>query len=176
MSRTPIDVLGIDHIDLTVNDPGRSLAFYENVLGALGFRRVADGAAGDPIFANGLTSLALRPAAAGRAGEAFDRFRVGLHHLALRAASREDVDAFHAFLVESGLPVLDAPAEYPEYGEDYYAVFFADPDGLKLELVHYPWGYWRRAMTGGSDARPRYPRGGPASAKQPGEAEPAPEG
>ncbi len=44
---------------------------------------------------------------------------------------------------------------------DYYAVFFVDPDGMKLELVHYPWGYWRAALTEGEDARPRYPRGLP---------------
>ena len=33
--------------------------------------------------------------------------------------------------------ILDTPAEYPQYGAGYYAVFFADPNGLKLEYVHY---------------------------------------
>ena len=33
---------------------------------------------------------------------------------------------------------LDPPAEYPLYAPGYYAVFFADPDGLKLEFVHMP--------------------------------------
>jgi len=37
-----------------------------------------------------------------------------------------------------GIAILDAPAEYPEYAPGYYAVFFADPDGLKLEFVHTP--------------------------------------
>jgi catechol 2,3-dioxygenase-like lactoylglutathione lyase family enzyme len=37
----------------------------------------------------------------------------------------------------AGVTILDAPAEYPQYGTGYYAVFFADPDGLKLEYVHY---------------------------------------
>jgi glyoxylase I family protein len=157
----PLDVLGFDHLDLTVNDMERSLPFYTRVLGELGFRRVEDGQGGSSIFANGITSLAIRPASPHQQGASFDRYRVGLHHLALRAARRQDVDRFHAWLVREGLHVLDPPAEYPEYGEDYYAVFFADPDGVKLELVHYPWGYWRRAMTGGSDERPRYPRGGP---------------
>src|SRR4029434_9937307 len=41
---------------------------------------------------------------------------------------------------------LEPPAEYPEYGTGYYAVFFADPDGLKLEAVHFPWGYWKRVQ------------------------------
>ena len=85
----------------------------------------------------------------------FDRYRVGLHHLALRAARRDDVDRFHAFLVAKGVSILDPPREYPEYGPGYYAVFFADPDGIKLELVHMPWGYWKRTMVDGSDPRPR---------------------
>jgi len=58
--------------------------------------------------------------------------------VAFQAASRDDVDALHARLVERGVRVLDAPAEYPRYAPGYYAVFFSDPDGLKLELVHMP--------------------------------------
>ncbi|MDD9942860.1 MAG: VOC family protein [Myxococcales bacterium] len=157
-----IETLGFDHIDLTVNDVARSQPFYEKVLAELGFGRAPD-AGQSVIFHNGITSLAIRPAREEVQGAEFDRYRVGLHHLAFRAARRRDVDAFHRFLVDEGLPVLDAPAEYPEYGPDYYAVFFPDPDGLKLELAHFPWGYWRRVMTEGADARPRYPRGRPRS-------------
>jgi len=156
-----IEVLGLDHMDLTVNDVPVSLAFYEKVLGKLGFRRVGPGESSDAIFANGLTSISVRGPSEEQRGARFDRYRVGLHHLALRAARRQDVDQFHAFLLREGLPVLDAPALYPQYGDDYYAVFFPDPDGMKLELVHYPWGYWRVAMTEGADSRSRYPRGRP---------------
>lgn len=156
----PIDVLGFDHVDLTVNDLERSRAFYEKVLGALGFRLVKpESDSGSVIFANAQTSIAIRPPSEAQRGATFDRYRVGLHHLALRAARRQDVDRFHDWLREEGLAVLDPPAEYPEYGESYYAVFFPDPDGLKLELVHFPWGYWRPAMTRGEDDRPRYPHG-----------------
>jgi hypothetical protein len=66
------------------------------------------------------------------------------------------VDQFHGFLRSERITVLDAPAEYPQYGKGYYAVFFADPDGLKLEVVHFPWGYWRRVQAHGHDERPRY--------------------
>ena len=52
------------------------------------------------------------------------------------AESREDVDRLHELLVKIGANVLDLPGEYYEGG--YYAVFFADPDGLKLEYVHLP--------------------------------------
>ena len=52
----------------------------------------------------------------------------------MRASRRGDVDRFHQWLVAEGLAVLDAPAEYPEYGKEYYATFFPNPDGLKLEI------------------------------------------
>jgi len=159
MNMEAIDCLGFDHIDLTVNDLERSRAWYERVLGRLGFDMFKEeSASGSVIFVNGVTSIALRPASPERQDAIFDRYRVGLHHLALRAARREDVDRFHGWLVAEGLPVLDPPSEYTEYGRDYYAVFFSDPDGLKLELVHFPWGYWRRALTDGQDDRARYPR------------------
>ncbi len=149
-----IEVLGTDHLDLTVNDLPRSTAFYDRVLGELGFRRVPDKQ--DIIWANAHTSIGIGEAAVAEKGAVHTRFRVGFHHLALRAKQRADVDRFHEFLVREGITVLDPPAEYPQYGPDYYAVFFADPDGMKLELVHFPWGYWRRVMTTGADDRPRY--------------------
>ncbi|MGH7923029.1 MAG: VOC family protein [Candidatus Binatus sp.] len=148
-----IEVLGVEHIDLTVNDVARARVFYDKVLGELGFRKY-EGA--DYIhWANAQMTLAIRDASAANRNGRFDRYRVGLHHLAFRARARADVDAFHGFLVREKIAVLDAPAEYPQYGENYYALFFADPDGMKLELVHYPWGYWRRVQTEGHDPRPR---------------------
>jgi glyoxylase I family protein len=44
---------------------------------------------------------------------------------------------FYELLLKVGAQVLDAPAEY-EYQHGYYAVYFTDPDGLKLEVVHIP--------------------------------------
>ena len=149
-----IEVLGTDHVDLTVNDLERSTAFYDVILAELGFRRIPDKP--EVIWANAHTVVGIHPATPEERNGVHTRRRVGFHHLALRARRREDVDRFHEFLVREGVTVLDAPAEYPQYGPDYYAVFFADPDGMKLELVHFPWGYWRKVMTEGQDERPRY--------------------
>jgi len=152
--RKGVETLGLDHIDLTVGDLKRSTDFYELVLGALGFSRIAH-----PTYtawSNGRMNIGLRQASPEHQAKRVDRFCPGLHHLALRAKNRSDIDGLHAFLVERGLPVLDPPAEYPEYGPSYYAVFFQDPDAMKLELVHFPWGYWRRVQTEGHDGRPRY--------------------
>ncbi len=148
----PIEVLGVEHIDLTVNDLARSIIFYDKVMPALGFRRLPDNDRNNIRWANAHLSFAIRPATS---GADFDRYRVGLHHLALRAKSRAAIDEFHRFLLTERLPILDPPAEYQIYGPQYYAVFFADPDGMKLELVHFPWGYWRNTQRDGFDARPR---------------------
>jgi glyoxylase I family protein len=148
----PIEVLGVEHIDVTVNDLARSTAFYDKVMPALGFKRLPDNDRNNIRWANAHMSFAIRPAGA-RAE--FNRYRVGFHHLAFKAKSRAAIDEFHRFLMRENLPTLDAPAEYPQYGPNYYAVFFADPDGMKLELVHFPWGYWRNTQTSGADSRPR---------------------
>jgi glyoxylase I family protein len=132
----------INHLDLTVGDLSVSAPFYDAVLGRLGFARQKPppGVAWDrPAWhhrdpAQRLFSIALCQANSGSAPH--DRFAPGLHHLAFQAASRQDVDDFHRFLLATGVTILDAPADYPQYWPVYYAVFFADPDGLKLEFVH----------------------------------------
>jgi glyoxylase I family protein len=82
-----------------------------------------------------LGGVALRAAHSARS---HDRYSAGLHHLAFHAADRADVDRAHAVMKGQGAVILDAPAEYPEYGAGYYAVFGTDPDGLKLEVVYLP--------------------------------------
>jgi len=67
----------------------------------------------------------------------YDRYAVGIHHLAFAAADRDAVDERAAWLRERGAEIESDPAEY-DYGPGYYAVFFYDPDGLKLEIVHHP--------------------------------------
>ena len=133
---TRIATTGVDHIDLCVGDLARSEPFYDLVLTALGFRKVSDG--DTKVWRGPHLEIGLRAAETPTTPGGYDRYRVGLHHLALRAESREAVDRFHRFLSDNEIEILDAPAAYPQYGADYYAVFFADPDGMKLEFVHRP--------------------------------------
>lgn len=132
----------IHHLDLTVKDPSASAAFYDAVLGHMGYRRWSDdedgidwehASAGDQ-----LPTIGIFRARGENRERRHDRYSPGLHHVAWIAESREDVDALHALLLKIGATVLDAPADYPEYGNGYYAVMFADPDGLKLEYVFEP--------------------------------------
>jgi len=126
----------IHHIDITVSDLGEATRFYARLLPLLGFRRMADCAEG-PLWAGAGVELGLQ-AARPESLRRHDRFSPGLHHLAFTAPSREAVDSVHRDLVRIGVAILDPPAEYPEYTVGYYAVFFADPDGIKLEYVHTP--------------------------------------
>ena len=130
------------HVDLTVTELSRSVEFYDLVLGRLGYRRFDEAGAGAPCWgisdsAGGFFTIALQRATPEGATRRHDRYSPGLHHLAFHADSRADVDAFHEFLLSIGARVLDPPAEY-KYTPGYYAVFFVDPDGLKLEAVFEP--------------------------------------
>jgi glyoxylase I family protein len=59
-----------------------------------------------------------------------------LQHIAFTARTRAEVDRFAEWARERSIVIIDGPVECPEYGGDYYAVFFRGPEGLKLELVH----------------------------------------
>jgi catechol 2,3-dioxygenase-like lactoylglutathione lyase family enzyme len=122
----------IHHLDVTVRDLARSTAFYDRVLPRMGFRRTHDVPEG-PIWAGAAIEIGLQEARP--AAPAHDRYAPGLHHLAFSAPTRAAVDELHRTLVADGVPILDPPAEYPQYAPGYYAVFFADPDGIKLEYV-----------------------------------------
>jgi len=127
----------VHHLDLTVTSLERSTPFYDAVLPRMGYERVADADEG-PMWRGHGHELGLQQSdERGRAMPHY-RFAPGLHHLALRSPSRAAVDWLHAELVKLGIKVLDAPAQYDRYSPGYYAVFFADPDGLKLEYVYTP--------------------------------------
>lgn len=131
------------HIDLNVSDVAASARVYGVLLGFLGYRKVKDepeGCEWDLIPADGPpgASLGIKRIAPDEAEHRHHRYAPGLHHLAWRAESRAQVDALYRLLLDNGIPVLDAPTHYPQYSGDYYAVFFEDPDGIKLELVHAP--------------------------------------
>ena len=129
----------IDHVDLVVSDLERSLAFYRGLLGPLGYTRESPitGERGERVVyvsVPGGDAIGLRAA---QAGLSYDRYALGVHHVAVAAGSRELVDERAAWLRSIGATIESGPAEY-EYTPGYYAVFFYDPDGIKLEIVHQP--------------------------------------
>ena len=130
---------GVHHLDLVVSSIERSLPFYTELLGPLGYTRVGEveGERGETIWylSGPGTAVGLREAQT-ESGE-YDRYRVGLHHLAFEAESRTQVRERADWVREQGLDLESEPQEY-SYMPGYFAVFFFDPDGMKLEIVHVP--------------------------------------
>jgi len=138
----------VNHLRLSVRDVAASRTFYDPWLRRLGFAAVArddDGAAWGSQEAGWLI---LTPASR---DAAHDAGAPGLHHVAFKAASRELVDRVHELVVAAGAEVLDPPGPY-DAEPDHYAVFFRDPNGLKLEVVY---GIHRERLAG--SGRPSAP-------------------
>ena len=132
-------LLGLGHVDLVCTDVERSLAFYRRVLGPLGLgnEAVFEGERGESIHylrfpRPGSGSIGLRQAFE---EQTFDLYAPGLHHVAFAVDSRSDVDAAHAGAVALDAEILHAPREFPQYRPDYYATFFLDPDGFRVEVA-----------------------------------------
>lgn len=121
----------IDHVSIPVADLDRSARFYEAVLKTLGY-----------------TKLEVRPATVAfgkRYSEFWLNLRPGLKyqldnngaHVALRAATRDMVDAFHAAALANGGTCDGAAGLRAQHGEGYYAAYIRDPDGNRVEAVTF---------------------------------------
>lgn len=127
------------HIEVNVSDLEKSKTFYSLILSRLNWKISTV----QPDFvgfkAEDKTHLFLVKAEASFLGNRFHRKNIGLNHLAFRVQTKNTVEAFTVFLKENNIPTLysDLPCDYSkEYDmQDYYAVFFEDPDRIKLEVV-----------------------------------------
>ena len=134
---------GIHHLDLVVSDLERSLAFYRGLLQPLGYVREGPivGERGERVVyfdhIRGQGAIGLRERQSDAHGVPYDRYAVGVHHVAFAATSRSMVHERTAWLAEQGVTIESGPREY-DYIPGYFAVFFYDPDGIKLEIVHVP--------------------------------------
>ena len=129
-------VVGIDHLAIRVSDFDASRRFYDRLLHFLGF--VEEWDLGRTVgWNNGVTMLWIVEADAEGQAHPFRLGNIGYHHYAFELGAREEVDELYAFLQQESVTVVDPPAAYPSYGEGYYAVFFLDPDGMKLECMYF---------------------------------------
>jgi glyoxylase I family protein len=127
------------HLQINVSSGERAGAFYQDLFRFLDWRIIHD-EDGVTAFSDGTVNIWLIPTEGSFAVRGFHRKGTGLNHLAFRVERREDVDRFRdEFLAPRGMATLyDTPREFPEYRPGYYAIFFEDPDRLKLEVVHVP--------------------------------------
>jgi glyoxylase I family protein len=130
------EVIGIDHIYVTVSDLEASEQFYDRVLiETLGFRKNKFSIAGDSHiqYFNRHFGFVLRPS---RISAKHEPYSPGLHHFCLRVDSEADVHAVANQLRAVGVDATDA-RRFPEYAGDYTATFFESPDGIRLEVTNY---------------------------------------
>jgi glyoxylase I family protein len=131
---------GVHHVDIVVSSIERSLPFYRELLGPIGWHGLSEveGERGETIWylVGTDSALGLREAKS-EGGLPYDRYRVGLHHIAFEVPSRAAVNERAEWLRSRGAEIESGPEEY-WYMPGYYAVFFYDPDGMKLEILNVP--------------------------------------
>ncbi len=143
----------LTHVDLSISDPDRSIPFYDALFRALGYERLeipmADFQGAKPrraawqvrLAAGATFGIEVRPSSGPNRDRPNDRYAPGMHHMAFHAESAQDVNRVHEAMVAAGADVLDAPVDYTGqrgYSPGYHAAFYADPDGIKIEVAHIP--------------------------------------
>lgn len=131
-----IEINGISHINLTVNNYEKCVSFYETLLGFLGMAEVFKGVK-MLYYVGGRVGITITRCDDQYKNEKFIQTRIGLHHLCFRAKSRADVGELHDFLVKNDTLIVHPPEE-GVWAPGYYSLLFEDPDGIRLEIVHIP--------------------------------------
>jgi catechol 2,3-dioxygenase-like lactoylglutathione lyase family enzyme len=125
----------LGHIGLSVPDLVATRNYYGDLFPMVGFEeflatedrlayRPADGKPGTFVFFY-----------RARRTDPYDRDAIGLQHLAFMLKSRSAVRRVHAWAAGRGDTILDAPQDFPQYPPPYFATFWLDPHGFKLEAV-----------------------------------------
>lgn len=136
---------GVHHVEFSVLNYEESIRFFDKMFGWLGYQsfwtldigyRSTYYFARLPFFHS---YIGIQPAKTGTKLNPDDH-ATGIHHIALWARSRKEVDRFYEeFLLRNNVEVTETPADYPVYSPGYYAVFFNDPyTGIHFELSYTP--------------------------------------
>ncbi|MEW5805547.1 MAG: VOC family protein [Patescibacteria group bacterium] len=128
----------INHLNINVSDPSASFPFYKELLEYLGYKTIRYIENTTAAFENNGFSLWFDAVKEKYKDKTFHRQATGINHLAFRVNSKEEVDKFYQeFLKPRKIETLyQTPKAFPEYTDKYYAVFFEDPDRIKLEVVY----------------------------------------
>lgn len=121
----------IDHLGINCTDLAASAAFYDKVLGVLGFSRIMDF---EVALGYGVDKpdfwIGTQPPGEGPSSGPNREV-----HVAFAASSADDVRAFFDAAVSLGAEVLHEPRHFPEYHDHYFGAFVRDPDGNNVEAV-----------------------------------------
>ncbi len=135
---------GVHHVEFSVLDYENSIKFYDRMFGWLGYKSFWSLDIGYRStyymarFPFPHSYIGIQPAEHGERLNHENR-DTGIHHIALWARSKREVDAFYReFLLKEEVVVTESPDAYPIYAPGYYAVFFVDPSGIRWELAYTP--------------------------------------
>lgn len=132
-----VELNGIAHIQLTVNDAARCIPFWEKLCHFFEMKTLIK--AESVLYCIGSrTGILIREVMLGNEHVPFNQERAGLHHFCFRARQREDVDEIHRFLVAELDAKVIHPPEEASFAPGYYSVLFEDPDGIRVEVNHVP--------------------------------------
>jgi catechol 2,3-dioxygenase-like lactoylglutathione lyase family enzyme len=134
----------IDHIQITVKNLDKAETFYDELMPILGFdirkkskERVAAHEFDVIEYVHPSLTLGINSPRDVFKEDIVNRRKPGaLHHLAFKAETCEEIDRLYLDIKISGANIVAPPKYYPQHGENYYALFFKDPDGIKYEIVH----------------------------------------
>lgn len=135
---------GIHHVEVSVINYEESIKFYDKMFAWLGYSSFwtldieyrSTYYLARPPFPH--SYIGIQPARTAQSLNYEDR-APGIHHIALWARSKREVDRFYReFLLREHVSVTDPPEAYPHYAPGYFAVFFLDPSGIRWELAYTP--------------------------------------
>ena len=124
------------HIQINVSDARRAFPFYRALFSSLGYRVVDE--SGDHIgVSNGTTDFWIIQSEKRHLKRKFHRKAPGLNHISFGGFSPGAVRRFtRDFLKKKKIKTLyGSPRYFPEYHQDYYAVYFEGPDRVKFEVT-----------------------------------------
>lgn len=133
-----VELNGIAHIQLTVNDAARCIPFWEKLCHFFEMKTLIK--AESVLYCIGSrTGILIREIGLDKSGGPFDQERAGLHHFCFRARKHEDIDDIYRFLVnELDAKIIHPPEDGSHFAPGYYSVLFEDPDGIRVEVNHVP--------------------------------------
>lgn len=121
----------LHHVELCTSNLDQSVAFWDWLLGELGYESKNEWQNGRSWF-NGPTYIVLKRTS--KQDHPFDRTAAGLNHLAFHARSRQQVDELTATIRNRPDSSILYEEQHP-YAGGYYALYCEDPEGIKVEVI-----------------------------------------
>ena len=159
-----VEVNGIAHIQMTVNNIAACLPFWEKLCHFLEMKTLIRN--DTTLYCIGSrTGILIREAQEDKKHIPFDQDTSGLHHFCFRARDREDIDTIYEFVSSELKPkIIHGPEDGSQFAPGYYSILFEDPDGIRVEFNHVPgkghFGDKGRLGSEGSGPSDRYDENG----------------